>query len=417
MSQVRIASESMPFIRVSAAVSYMQSTNWSLSANVPGDKAYQEFLDNTVYNLDETSDGGVLLDVELLKTLSINPGTGDDIPLVFSGQLKNIYDANTSLVKVVPPDGPPSKEVFEASLEQWMSDNLDGLYIHYEDMKTFVSSIAKDSGDVARYMEDLVGGISGDDKLTTGTANDFHMREINIIASPTLEIVKPYVEPSIKSYTADSLSRRRPPGDHVYIEMIAPSEVMGSPVREDIKWTNGSTINSVMLNMSPESLVINTAKKINRVQTMTRWMEEHWGDEIDQVSFSGNTFAFIKFPGVGETDGGGLCVESRSMTAPYQELQHLVNIYQTNGCVYQEEPLSDKETPRTFFNFADPSRPFYNRRHPRAGFMKYRLYIRMRCDYAEFVGFFDSFDVVEDSNSPFKMSYNLSFKSEFTRWL
>lgn len=212
-------------------------------------------------------------------------------------------------------------------------------------------------------------------------------------------------------YNLDNMARRRPTGEYFTVEMIAPSGGEGTdPIRIDLK-TASSTVSSLMLNMSPASLIINAAKKTNRYQTLIRWVEEHWGDELDQITFSGTTFSFLDF----KTTESGLCVSSRNMTEPYKELRHLVDIYDKNGIVYQSEKLVNTQ-PRTFFNTKDPGNPFVVRTHPRAGMPQYRLYIKLSCYFAEFIGYFESFDVTEDANKPFSLSYNVSFRAEHTKW-
>jgi len=226
-------------------------------------------------------------------------------------------------------------------------------------------------------------------------------------------------------YQADSMSRRRPRSDFFTVEMITPSLDGTEPRRVDLEAAEGRIVTSLQLNMSPASLVINAAKKTNRYQTLVRWVEEHWGDEMDQISFSGTSYAFIDF----KTDGGqGLCVNSRNISEPYKELQHLVDLYTTNGIVYQDKEIPLKRDPdtglltpliqrRTFFNMGDPANPYTVGNHPRAGMANYRLYIRMRCYFAEFIGYFESFDVTESSDKPFSLSYNVSFRAEHTKWL
>lgn len=230
--------------------------------------------------------------------------------------------------------------------------------------------------------------------------------------SPTSPEAPPVaIEPPRKYFNSDKWATRRPPGDFFMVDMIAPSAEGAAPKRVNILGSNGQEISSLQLNISPNTLNISASKKVNRVQTFTRWLEEHWGDELDQISFGGSTFAFIDFK------GAGLCVESRELTDPYQELQYLTNIYKSNGCTYQGEQLGSVLSPREFFNYGNPAIPYYVRRHPRVGFIKSRVHIKLRCDFLEAIGYFESFDVVEDAGSPFKLNFSVSFRSEHTRWL
>jgi hypothetical protein len=213
-------------------------------------------------------------------------------------------------------------------------------------------------------------------------------------------------------YSKDSMTTRRPKGSFFLVDIVDPSSDTIKLV--SVLSFNGDTISSIKLNMSPSSLIINGAKKINSQQTMTRWVEEHWGDEMDQLSFQGDTFSFLDF----NSDGGGLCAANRINTEPYKELQHLLKIYKSNGCIIQKDFIEETEgeEARIFFNYGDPGNPYKILSHPRKGFIKKRYYIRLTWDFAEMFGFFESFDVIENETSPFKFNYSASFKSEHTKW-
>lgn len=238
-------------------------------------------------------------------------------------------------------------------------------------------------------------------------------------------------------YTSDITGngRHRRPGSREFfiVEILGFNTGISDPVRVNVPTADGSAaISSLKLNLSPNSLTINTGKKVQRTQTLTRWVEEHWGDEMDQISFSGSTFAFLDYRDSQE----GLTVSKRTDTDPYKELQHLVRIYQANGCIYQKSDLNldaidskdmvsqqeldlsvFKVQERSFFNYADPSKPFLVNKHPRSGMVKSRLYVRLKSDIVENIGYFDSFDIIEDATKPFNLSFNVSFKSEQTKWL
>lgn len=262
------------------------------------------------------------------------------------------------------------------------------------------------------------------------------------VAPATPEDIKPRPSVTLKNqdiawYTPDFTGngRHRRPGSREFfiVELIGFNPGTSDPVRVNIPTAEGSSaISSLKLNLSPSSLTINTGKKIQRTQTLTRWVEEHWGDEMDQISFSGSTFAFLDYGYNKE----GLSVNKRTESDPYLELQHLVKIYQANGCIYQKADLNldaidskdmvieqsldlslFKAQERSFFNYANPSLPFRVNKHPRSGMVKSRLYVRLKSDIVENIGYFDSFDVIEDASKPFNLSFNVSFKSELTKWL
>ena len=194
-------------------------------------------------------------------------------------------------------------------------------------------------------------------------------------------------------------------------------------IRKDFFLPDGRRVSSLKLTINPNTLAINSAKKVNRYQTLTRWVEEHWGDEMDQVSFSGNTYSFmiLSDPNASTVYGvsqsiAGLTNRNRRQTAPYEELRHFANIAQTNALLRHADTISDSMEPRTWY-VSQEGKPRISHKHPRAGLVKERLYIKLVHDYVRMVGYFESFDVMEDANAPFKLAYNVNFKAEKTEWI
>lgn len=235
--------------------------------------------------------------------------------------------------------------------------------------------------------------------------------EVEEVVIKPISAAEPEPVPQMTWYSSDAMSRRRPPGSYFTVELVYPGQ-NGNFERMDVQ-TKNSNVTSLKLNTSPASLIVNGSKKINRTQTLTRWVEEHWGDELDQISFGGTTFSFLDY----KVGMRGLDVESRELTEPFKELRHLVDIYKTNGCVYQGQRIERGMAPREFFNYLEPTLSRVVKRHPRSGMMKKRIYIKLSCDFAIMIGYFDSFDVVEQADKPHSLEYQVSFKSEHTIWL
>jgi hypothetical protein len=224
--------------------------------------------------------------------------------------------------------------------------------------------------------------------------------------------------PTLYRYTGDAINTRRPAGTFLIIELVNKNDE-----RQNILGANGQVVTSLKLNMMPDSLSVNSSKIINRYQTLTRWVEEHWGDDLDQIGFSGSTFSFIDF-----TNSNGLTVAEREMTVPYKELRHLAALFQTNGIQYQPSSIvstSDGSTaalnynyePRTFFTTSKSDQQVKIYRHPRAGMVKEQYKVRITHDWFRVWGIFDSFDVVEDSGAPYKFTYSCEFSAEKAEWL
>jgi hypothetical protein len=379
-----------------------------LKERVPGFnyRTYETYLRRLVFDV-RTLSGLSDLGVDAQGLEMYVTGRGEGVPYVYGTQMLELpeIDNGRFVEGGIAIESPWYPEYYQTALQDILNETP--AYLFKEDFNALVRAIP------VKDQEFIIATFSPSNNIQEGI-----VRDLNDTSEASEDEGDTPSETPLTWYKADSMARRRPEGDYFLVEMVAPTGVMGRPERVDIEGPEGVKISSLKLNMSPASLVINGSKIISRTQTLTRWVEEHWGDEMDMVNFNGSTFAFIRFPGEGERVGGGLCVESRGMTEPFKELQHLVNIYKMNGAVYQQERIDDKnEVPREFFNYANPSQPQIVRRHPRVGFIKQRLYIRIRCDFAEFIGFFESFDVTEDASSPYALNYNVSFKSEYTRWL
>lgn len=192
-----------------------------------------------------------------------------------------------------------------------------------------------------------------------------------------------------------------------------------------IEFQDGTTLESLKLTPNPDTMVISSSKIITRYNTMTRWVEEHWGDEVDNINFSGSTYSFnVK---VGEGDYLGLTSKYRNFSESYHFLKALVDIYRTNGYLYQEKngyAIVSSEHIRTdeeYYQYDMMNRfllqnPQFIGNHPRHGMLRERLYNRISFDYVTFLGYFESFDITEDSSSPYKLLYSVVFKSEKTIW-
>ena len=183
--------------------------------------------------------------------------------------------------------------------------------------------------------------------------------------------------------------------------------------------SQGLTFVGLNLLINPATMNANLSKIINRTPTMTGWIEDHWGEELDTVTFAGSTAAFIwggprpdfamgslsdspqeirdtfnnylNIPNlapadpVGPGDHSGLTVKRRRDVLSYDEFRRIMNIMNAQACTYDIR-----------------------------GFVKERFFIEMSYDYAAYRGYFESIDITEDSASPFKFNYIMTFKAEKT---
>jgi len=179
----------------------------------------------------------------------------------------------------------------------------------------------------------------------------------------------------------------------------------------------GRTFLGLNLIVNPNTISNNMAKVINRTQTMTGWLEDHWGEELDTVTFQGSGAGFIwggpQYPtgpikqtpreiqqvfndymdipdlGINEPlgigDHTGLTVRRRRETLAYDEFRRLMHLMNANAANFDTR-----------------------------GFVNKRLFIQLGYDVALYRGYFESIDITEDAENPFKFIYTATFKVEKT---
>jgi len=219
--------------------------------------------------------------------------------------------------------------------------------------------------------------------------------------------------------------RKHPDWRSFYIQMVDRNfDSVG------IVLSSGVLISSLKLTPTPNSLTINSAKIINRYNTMTRWVEEHWGDEIDTITLAGSTYSFLahnlaNVPEVGVTN------KYRRGTKAYEIMREMQKIFHYNGIIFQDSKTYEgtgnlfegnlgvfgSNLTATDRFLSDPTNQFFINRHPRRGLAKERLYINLYFDYLSATGYFESFDLMQDENDPFKLTYSISFKAERIKWI
>jgi hypothetical protein len=183
---------------------------------------------------------------------------------------------------------------------------------------------------------------------------------------------------------------------------------------------NGYSIVGLVLIINPTSVSVNLGKMVNRTQSMTGWIEDHWGEELDTITFQGSSAGFIwegplpylkTPPGVTQTaaevrsifnqynnvvdlgstgphgvgDNDGLTVKRRRDTVAYNEFRQLMQLMNANAATFDMR-----------------------------GMVQERLFIQLSYDYASYMGYFESFDLTESAETPFRFNYTVTYKSEKT---
>lgn len=161
-----------------------------------------------------------------------------------------------------------------------------------------------------------------------------------------------------------------------YIELVDQNNVPQSIPYPPVEGVNTTErVLGIRMMVNPQTISNNMAKIVSRAQTMVGWVEEHWGEDMDTISFQGKTAAFIV------TDGS----PERRLSASYRQFKQLVDMISTNGCSFDK-----------------------------FGFVSNRFFILLTYDYAKYRGYFESVDVTEDATDPFRFTYTITFKAERT---
>lgn len=223
-----------------------------------------------------------------------------------------------------------------------------------------------------------------------------------------------YYVPDLDSYLFNS--RRIPKGYDKVRFYIQTVDKDGNAQAYTIQ---GKTFIGLVLLINPATMNANLSKIVGRTQTMTGWVEDHWGEELDTISFSGSSASFLwggprpdfaqgplsdspqeirdvfsnytntpnlgSADPVGPGDHSGLTVKRRRDTMSYDEFRRIVHLMNTQAAKFDIR-----------------------------GFVKERFYIEMSYDYAAYRGYFESIDITEINDSPFKFNYIMTFKSEKT---
>jgi hypothetical protein len=152
-----------------------------------------------------------------------------------------------------------------------------------------------------------------------------------------------------------------------------------------IKSPTGELLERYILvcNVNPESLDIRMVKKIERIQTKTGWMEQHWGEELDEINAVQSTGAFID-PVIGVTGEAIL----RRGTIAYDNFQDLIELYRNNGSIYDDSGNIIFQG-KVILNYGGAVGSEYKHE-----------------------GYFINFSVSEGSDSPHKFEVNWTFKAE-----
>lgn len=193
--------------------------------------------------------------------------------------------------------------------------------------------------------------------------------------------------------------------------------------------TGGRQILGIKLMINPSSMSQNMSKIVNRTQTMVGWVEEHWGEELDTITFQGSTAAFlsgaVSMRNAREAAEKSATDKAQARADFYaqQGLTQSSTPYQTSvegsaarrqlemepglTTMFRRESVSYKE-----FKLLMELLTANGLQYDKQGFVSDRKFIQLTYDYGSWIGYFESMDVVEEATNPFRFTYTITFKSE-----
>lgn len=133
---------------------------------------------------------------------------------------------------------------------------------------------------------------------------------------------------------------------------------------------------ALVLHVNPSTMNLSYSKLKDSIQTRGGFQEQHFGDQLTDISCEVTSGAFIHVD-------TGLAVASRRDTIAYEKFFHLVDLFKNNGLVYDNK-----------------------------GVVRYRGTIRLTFDGGTFDGSFRSLNINESSTNPFQLTCDFAFKVE-----
>jgi hypothetical protein len=131
----------------------------------------------------------------------------------------------------------------------------------------------------------------------------------------------------------------------------------------------------LILHVNPANLDINYAKTKVVIPTLGGHVEQHFNDQITQISASGSTGAFVNVD-------YGVTTFKREDTIAYRKFQQLLSVFKSNGSVYDDR-----------------------------GVIQFQGRIRIVFGGGLYDGHFQSFEVTESAQQPYNFILSWSFKS------
>ena len=145
----------------------------------------------------------------------------------------------------------------------------------------------------------------------------------------------------------------------------------------------------LVLHVNPSQMQVKYARKVERIQTRGGFVEQHWGDDTQQISLQMATGGFMRLysglSNITSTKYGG----TRRETLAYDGYLDMLALFHNNGSIYD-----------------------YNQQIVLQGIIKVTF------DGGVFLGWFTSFTVTESTDKPyqFSLSAEMDIAKELQVW-
>jgi len=133
---------------------------------------------------------------------------------------------------------------------------------------------------------------------------------------------------------------------------------------------------ALVMHVNPDSYSENHLKKVERMQTRGGFVEQHWGDDLTDISGDGSTGAFMNLY-------TGLSSVLRHKTIAWDRYRDLHDLYRCNGSVFD---------------------PYGN--------IVLQGQVMLMFDRGTYLGHFTSFETSETDDQPFTFKISWQFKVE-----
>lgn len=186
------------------------------------------------------------------------------------------------------------------------------------------------------------------------------------------DITEPVFKGAFVGPNEEDLGRGRRP---VIFDVLAPDQETSllDAVQDDLR---------LVLHVNPRTMQFSYAKQITRTQTRGGFVEYHWGDAAEEITFESATGGFMRlYTGLSNITGAGSGTQGRRQTLAYNKYLDLLALFHNNGAIYD-----------AFGNIV------------------LQGYIKMSFDGGIHIGWFDGdFAVSEDANTPYMFTMSGRF--------